>query len=74
MLLSLHLFNVIMNTNRTHCLLGRYQVYSHKQEFMSHPKKHTIAIYENVECAAGVILDDVSSSHVFTGDIGSHIQ
>ena len=37
-------------------------------------KERTIAIYQNIDRAAVVIVDDVSLSHVFTGDVGSHIQ
>ena len=37
-------------------------------------KERTSAIYQNIERAAVVIVDDVSSSHVFMGDVGSHIQ
>ena len=37
-------------------------------------KEHTIAIYQNIERAAEIIVDEVLSLHVFTGDVGSHTQ
>ena len=33
-------------------------------------KERTIAIYQNIKRAAAVIIENVSSSHVSTGDVG----
>lgn len=61
-----------------HVLVPDFYVWVPKQELMSRPKggdrkERTIAINQNIEHATEVIVDDVSSSRMFTGDVGSYM-